>query len=58
LDAGLDLLNRPGEQAELVALRVAEDNPADIGLLADVDTTCPEAQQSLQFLRRRYPVCA
>ena len=46
----LELLNRPGEQAELVALGIGEDDPADIRSLADIDPACPQVEESLQFL--------
>ena len=39
-----NFLNRPRQQAELIAFRVGKHDPARIGRLADVNASCPRLQ--------------
>src|SRR5690625_1693205 len=50
------LLDRPGQQAELVALRIGEDHPADLGTLAHVHPARPEIQEPLQLVLGAGPI--
>ena len=47
-----EVLDRRGEQTELVAFRVSEYYPCCLGRLTDVDGRSAQAQKTLQFLTR------
>src|SRR5699024_10356652 len=53
-----DVLDSPGEQAELVALRVAEDHPADVRPLSHVGAPGAEREQPVELLLGRHTVGA
>src|SRR3954451_21431874 len=53
---GQGLLHRAGQQAELVALRVGQHHPADIGSLSDITPARTEFPQPLEFPGSADPV--
>lgn len=54
----LQLLHRAGQQAELVSFRVAENHPAHVGSLPDVDPVRTEGQQPVELPGRGHAVCS